>query len=284
MRAAGPRTATRSATSPPLIADRASVAVAENRTKRAGSRESVEASAGMGIPGAGNQREAEIARYGPLVRRVAAQLLTRLPPSVELDDLVQAGMIGLCDSLARFRTGLGAQFETFAMQRIRGAMLDELRDADWLPRSVRRSQRAIDGAVRRLEQHLQRAPVEREVAEALGLPLDEYRQMLGQARGAQLVHLDELGEHDAEEPFVERGPGTESGDLSQMLRDERFRDALAAALAELPERERAVMRMYYDQELNLKQIGACLGVTESRVSQLHGRAVARLRVKLSGWV
>ncbi len=168
MRAAGPRTATRSATSPPLIADRASVAVAENRTKRAGSRESVEASAGMRIPGAGNQREAEIARYGPLVRRVAAQLLTRLPPSVELDDLVQAGMIGLCDSLARFRTGLGAQFETFAMQRIRGAMLDELRDADWLPRSVRRSQRAIDGAVRRLEQHLQRAPVEREVAEALG--------------------------------------------------------------------------------------------------------------------
>lgn len=237
----------------------------------------------MHIQGAGTQREAAIARYGSLVRRVAAQLMARLPPSVELDDLVQAGMIGLCDSLARYQADQGAQFETFAMQRIRGAMLDELREADWLPRSVRRNQRAIDGAIRRLEQHLQRAPAEREVAEELGLPLHEYRQILGQARGVQLVYLDELHEQDSEEPFFARSEAAEGGELSRMLHDDRFRDALAAAIDELPDRERAVMRMYYDQELSLREIGAALGVTESRVSQLHGRAVARLRVKLRGW-
>lgn len=237
----------------------------------------------MQIEGAGTRREAAIARYGSLVRRVAAQLMSRLPPSVELDDLVQAGMIGLCDSVARYQPDQGAQFETFAMQRIRGAMLDELREADWLPRSVRRNQRTIDGAIRRLEQQLQRAPGEREVAEALGLPLDAYRQMLGQARGVQLVYLDELHEQDSDEPFVERGEGADSGEPSRILHDDRFRDALAAAVGELPDRERSVMRMYYDQELNLKEIGAALGVTESRVSQLHGRAVARLRVKLRGW-
>ncbi len=229
------------------------------------------------------QREAAIRQYGPMVRRVATQMVSRLPANVELDDLVQAGMIGLFDSLSRYQAEQGAQFETFAMQRIRGAMIDELREADWLPRSVRRSQRTIDGAIRRLEQCLQRPPAEREVAEALGVALDEYQRMLGQARGAQLVCLDELGEGEFDEDLREHPGAAQPGDPSQMLRDDRFRQALLAAIDELPERERMLMGMYYDREMNLKEIGAVLGVTESRVSQLHTQAVARLRVKLRGW-
>ena len=229
------------------------------------------------------QREAAIRRYAPMVRRVATQMVSRLPANVELDDLVQAGMIGLFDSLSRYQAEQGAQFETFAMQRIRGAMIDELREADWLPRSVRRSQRTIDGAIRRLEQCLQRPPAEREVAEALGVALDEYQRMLGQARGAQLVCLDELGEGEFAEDLREHPGAAQPGDPSQMLRDDRFRQALLAAIDELPERERMLMGMYYDREMNLKEIGAVLGVTESRVSQLHTQAVSRLRVKLRGW-
>ncbi len=229
------------------------------------------------------ERESAIRQYGPLVRRVAAQMISRLPANVELDDLVQAGMIGLFDSLSRYEAEQGAQFETFAMQRIRGAMLDELRATDWLPRSVRRSQRAIENAIRGLEHALKRAPLEREVAEAMGMGLSEYRQMLGQARGAQLVYLNELTEHNADEDFLERFAMEEGSEPMQALRDHGFRDALIAAIEELPERERMVMGMYYDEEMNLREIGAVLGVTESRVSQLHSQAVARLRVKLRGW-
>jgi RNA polymerase sigma factor for flagellar operon FliA len=233
--------------------------------------------------GAALQREAAIRQYGPMVKRVAAQMVSRLPANVEVDDLVQAGMIGLFDSLSRYQAELGAQFETFAMQRIRGAMIDELRGSDWLPRSVRRSQRTIDGAIRRLEQCLQRPPAEREVAEALGVALDEYQRMLGQARGIQLVCLDELSDNDFDENIREHPGAPADGDPSEMLRDERFRDALLDAIDELPERERMLMGMYYEREMNLKEIGAVLGVTESRVSQLHTQGVARLRVKLRGW-
>ncbi len=229
------------------------------------------------------QREAATREYGPLVRRVATQMIAKLPANVELDDLVQAGMIGLFDALSRYESDQGAQFETFAMQRVRGAMLDELRAADWLPRSVRRNQRAIESAIRTLEQALQRAPTEREIAEALGVALDEYRHMLGQARGSQIVYLGELSDENGNEDFLERFAVPQDSEPMHILRDPRFRDALVGAIEELPEREKLVMGMYYEQELNLKEIGVVLGVTESRVSQLHSQAVARLRVKLRGW-
>ncbi|MFO1196928.1 MAG: RNA polymerase sigma factor FliA [Burkholderiaceae bacterium] len=228
-------------------------------------------------------RKAAIDQYGPMVRRVATQLIAKLPANVELDDLVQAGMIGLFDALSRYQADQGAQFETFAMQRIRGAMLDELREADWLPRSVRRNQRTIEGAIRRLEQRLKRPPTEREVAGELGMAIDAYQQMLADARGAQLVYLDELGDDDSEEGFLERHRVSENIDPAHMLRDDRFRQALIDAIEDLPEREKSVMGMYYEQDMNLKEIGAVLGVTESRVSQLHSQAVARLRTKLRGW-
>ncbi len=229
-------------------------------------------------------RTTTIARYGPMVRRVAAQMIAKLPSNVEMDDLVQAGMIGLMDAMTRYESSQGAQFETFAMQRVRGAMLDELRGGDWLPRSVRKSQRSIEQAVRALEQKLKRAPTEVEIAREMDLPLAAYQSMLGEARGAQLVYLDELGGGEEGDDFLDRHVvADEANNPGEVLRDARFRRALVDAIEALPEREKLVMGMYYEQDMNLKEIGAVLGVTESRVCQLHSQAVARLRVKMQDW-
>jgi RNA polymerase sigma factor for flagellar operon FliA len=229
------------------------------------------------------ERSAAVERYAPLVRRLASQLIARLPANVELDDLVQAGMIGLMDALSRYESGHGAQFETFAMQRIRGAMIDELRGGDWLPRSVRRNQRAIDSAVHAVEQRLQRSASEAEVAAEMGLGLAAYQQMLGDAHGGQLLYLDDMVGSDSDETFVDRHAGPDSADPVRILGDERFKASLAAAIEALPEREKQVMGMYYEHDMNLKEIGAVLGVTESRVCQLHSQAVSRLRTKLKGF-
>lgn len=226
-----------------------------------------------------------IERYGPMVRRVASQLIARLPANVEMDDLVQAGMIGLFDALSRYEANMGAQFETFAMQRVRGAMLDELRGGDWLPRSVRKNQRTIESAIHKAEQRQRRAPTEPEIAAELGVSVADYQSMLTDARGAQLVYLDDLGGGgDSDDGFLDRNLPSADAEPLEKLRDERFRKALVAAIADLPEREKLVMGMYYEQEMHLKEIGAVLGVTESRVSQLHSQAVARLRTKLKTWI
>jgi len=229
-------------------------------------------------------RQSAVARYGPMVRRVAGQLAARLPANVDIDDLVQAGMIGLIDALSRYEAGSGAQFETFAMQRVRGAMLDELRGSDWLPRSVRRNQRTIEGAIHRLGQRLKRAPTEAEIAAELKMDLAQYQQMLADTRGGQLVYLDELAGDDGEEGFLERNLPAENADPAHAIGDDRFRKALIDAIEQLPEREKNIMSMYYEHEMNLKEIGAVLGVTESRISQLHSQAVARIRTRLKGWV
>jgi RNA polymerase sigma factor for flagellar operon FliA len=228
-------------------------------------------------------RNAAIGQYGPLVRRIAAQLIAKLPANVELDDLVQAGMIGLFDALSRYQANQGAQFETFAMQRVRGAMLDELRGTDWLPRSVRRNQRTIESSVQRLEQRLKRPPTDLEIAAEMGLSIADYHVMLTEARGSQLIYLDEMGSEDSEEGFLDRYQTSDDDEPVSRLRDERFRAALVAGIEGLPEREKQVMGMYYEQDMNLKEIGAVLGVTESRVSQLHSQAVARLRARLRSW-
>jgi RNA polymerase sigma factor for flagellar operon FliA len=228
--------------------------------------------------------QAAIDQYGPMVRRVAAQLIAKLPANVEFDDLVQSGMIGLFDALSRYQANQGAQFETFAMQRVRGAMLDELRGSDWLPRSVRRNQRTIEAAIQKVEQRLRRSATDVEVAGELGLPIGDYHLLLGEARGSQLIYLDELGSEDSEEGFLDRhAAAAEDADPMARLRDEKFRAALAEGIDALPEREKQVMGMYYEHDMNLKEIGAVLGVTESRVCQLHSQAVARLRTKLRGW-
>ena len=220
-------------------------------------------------------------QYAPLVKRLAHQLMTRLPYSVQIDDIIQAGMIGLLDAASRYDDLHGAQFETYATQRIRGAMLDELRQADWLPRSLRRDMRHIEVAISRLQQKLGRPPNETEIAKEMNIPLDEYQQKLQEARGAQLVYYEDF--HDeGEQDFFEKFASDHDADPMDILQDERFRGELMHAIENLPERECMLMGMLYEQEMNLREIGVVLGVSESRVSQLHSQAVARLRGALKG--
>jgi RNA polymerase sigma factor for flagellar operon FliA len=219
-------------------------------------------------------------QYSPLVRRLAHQMIAKLPANVEIDDLIQVGMIGLSDALARFDASQGVQFETFATQRIRGAMLDELRGNDHLSRGTRKQQRSIEGAVHKLEQKLGRAPSESEIAKEMGITLTEYQEMLGKVRGTQLVYLEDIGGDDGEQEFLDRHVADESSNPLAQLQDRRMREALVEGIKSLPEREQYVMSMYYEHDMNLKEIAAVLGVTESRVCQLHSQSIARLRVKL----
>ncbi len=222
-------------------------------------------------------------QYSPLVRRLAHQMIAKLPANVEIDDLIQVGMIGLTDALTRFEVAQGVQFETFATQRIRGAMLDELRGADWLSRGTRKQQRDIEGAVRRLEQKLGRPPQESEIAKEMGMALIEYQEMLGKVRGTQLIYLEDMSGEDGDNDYLDRHVTDEGNDPLSLLEDHRMRHALVEAIKNLPEREQYVMSMYYEQDMNLKEIAAVLGVTESRVCQLHSQSIARLRVKLRDW-
>jgi RNA polymerase sigma factor FliA len=227
-------------------------------------------------------RDAQLRKYSPLVHRLAHHMIAKLPASVEVDDLIQVGMIGLTEALARFEPSQGVQFETFASQRIRGAMLDELRESDWMSRGSRKQQKDIEHAVQRLEQRLHRAPKESEIANELGLPLDEYQDMLARVRGTQLVYLEDLsGRGDDEDHFLDRYlPADAQSDPQALLGDHRMRSALVDAITKLPEREQYVMSMYYEHDMNLKEIAAVLGVTESRVCQLHSQSIARLRARL----
>ena len=230
------------------------------------------------------ERQQDYAKqYAPLVRRIAHQMIAKLPANVELDDMIQAGMIGLMDAVNRFEESQGTQFEVYAASRIRGSMLDELRAGDWLPRSARKNQRDIENAIHRLEQRLQRAPQESEIAQELQMSVPEYQELLGDARGAQLVYFDDLGGGADGDDYLERHVAQAGGEPLEILRDKRFRTALVAAIEDLPEREKLLMSMYYEQDLNLREIGAVMGVTESRVCQLHSQAVSRLRAKLKSW-
>lgn len=225
-------------------------------------------------------RDALLRQHVPLVRRIAHHMIAKLPPNVELDDLIQVGMIGLAEALSRYQAAQGVQFETFATQRIRGAMLDELRDSDWMSRSSRKSQKDIEQALHRVEQRLGRSPLESEIAAELGMSLEDYQSLLGKVRGTQLVYLEDMHHDDGDEGFLDRHVADASADPLAMLRDQRLRDALVRAIQALPEREQHIMGMYYEHEMNLKEIAAVLGVTESRVCQLHSQAVARLRTKM----
>ncbi len=229
-------------------------------------------------------RESVVERYGQMVRRAAAQMMARLPANVDIDDLVQAGMIGLLDAESRFDAGQGTQFETFALQRVRGAMLDELRGGDWMPRSVRRNQRTIERAIHVLEQRLKRPPGESEIAAHLQLSLADYQQFLLDAKGAQLIYLEDANGDEGEEGLLERSVPSQAALPLERLGDQRFRSALIESIEHLPEREKLVMSLYYEEGLNLKEIGAVLGVTESRISQLHTQAVGRLRSQLKNWL
>jgi RNA polymerase sigma factor FliA len=226
-------------------------------------------------------RNALIKQYQPLVRRLAHHMMIKLPPSVEVDDLIQVGLIGLSEALTRYEASQGVQFETFATQRIRGAMLDELRGTDWMSRGSRKSQKDIEAALRRLEHKLGRSPIESEIAAELGMSLAEYQSLLGKVRGTQLVYLEDMSRRDDEDDtFLDRHVADADADPLNMLRDQRLRTSLVAAIKTLPEREQYIMSMYYEQDMNLKEIAEVLDVTESRICQLHSQSIARLRAKM----
>lgn len=221
-----------------------------------------------------------VVRHGELVRRIAHHLAARLPASVEIDDLIQAGMLGLIDAARNFQADQGAAFETYASIRIRGAMIDEIRRGDWVPRSVHRRYRDMIAATRDIEQRTGRAATAQQVADALGIGLDEYHRMVEDAARGQLVSLDaHMEEHDGEPRLATSSTATPA----RMFENGAFREALGEAIGALPEREQLVLSLYYEQELNLREIGAVLSVSESRVCQIHGQAMVRLRARLGDW-
>jgi RNA polymerase sigma factor for flagellar operon FliA len=222
-----------------------------------------------------------ILKHAELVKRIAYHLAGRLPPTVEVADLIQAGMLGLLEAASNYTADRGASFETYAGIRIRGAMLDALRKLDWAPRSVHRKARAAAAAVREIEAEFGREARDVEVAKRMGVTLDEYFRVVQDAASCRIASLDDGGGDD--EPPVGRAAVDDSSDPFADASEEGFRAALIKAIGELPERERLVMSMYYDDELNLKEIGAVLKVTESRVCQLHGQALVRLKARLVDW-
>ena len=221
------------------------------------------------------ETEALVMRHAELVKRIAYHLAGRLPASVEVDDLIQAGMLGLLEAAANYAEGRGASFETYAGIRIRGAMLDGLRKLDWAPRSVHRKARAVAKAIREIESEIGREARDVEVAERMGMKLSDYHRIVEDSAGCQISSLT-----------TEEGEMTLTDSAADPFRDvvdEDFRVALAEAISNLPERERLVMSLYYDDELNLKEIGAALRVSESRICQIHGQALVRLQARLAGW-
>jgi len=209
-----------------------------------------------------------------LVKRIASHLAARLPSTVDIDDLLQSGMVGLLEAAGNFDPTKGASFETYAGIRIRGAMLDDIRKNDWTPRSVHQKYRQVAEAMSAVEGETGRAAEPAEIASHLGISIGDYHKILADSAGSRLFSLDE-GNDDA--GFQRPAPAANTATPEQEFSEGQFRDRLAAAIDRLPERERLVLSLYYDRELNLKEIGEVLEVSESRVCQIHSQAVARLR-------
>jgi len=218
-----------------------------------------------------------VMQYAPLVKRIAYHIMSRLPPSVQVDDLIQAGMIGLIEAARNYDAGQGASFETYAGIRIRGSMLDEIRKGDWAPRSVHRKARQVAEAVRTIENTTGRDARDHEVAAALDMSLTEYHKTLQDASGCRLLSFEDMGQ--GEDSFESKNDKGITGPFEGVQKDDYKRN-LAAAVAGLPERERLVLTLYYDEDLNLREIGAVIGVSESRVSQIHSQALIRLQSRL----
>ncbi len=225
-------------------------------------------------------REDLVTQYASLVKRIAYHIMSRLPPSVQVDDLIQAGMIGLLEAARNYDADQGASFETYAGIRIRGAMLDEIRKGDWAPRSVHRKARQVADAVREVENNTGRDARDHEVAKLLGMSLDEYHKTLQDASGCRLLSFEEMGMN---EDSVPSRLGRSDGGPFEGVQREDFKRNLAEAIAGLPDRERLVLTLYYDEDLNLREIGAVIGVSESRVSQIHSQALIRLQARLGHW-
>jgi RNA polymerase sigma factor FliA len=226
------------------------------------------------------QKEDIVDKHAPMVKRIAYHLKSRLPEHIQLDDLIQAGMIGLLEAAKNYDSNQGASFETYASIRIRGAMLDEMRKNDWTPRSVHRNTRRVADVVRQIENEKGRDARDSEIAQALNIELDEYNRILQDTRGHKVLSFDDVG--IGNETILDNIPNPQIGVLDD-LQKEDMNKLLAGVISGLPERERMVMALYYDEELNLREIGAVIGVSESRVSQIHSQAVIRLQSRLGAF-
>lgn len=222
-----------------------------------------------------------VALHAPLVKRIAYHLMSRLPPSVQPDDLIQAGMMGLLEATRNYDPSQGASFETYAGIRIRGAMLDEIRKNDWVPRSVHRKARQIAEAVRGIENEKGRDARDHEVADALELTVEEYHRLLQESSCHKIFSIEDFVEDGNE--IGDNIPDHNNPGPFEGLQKDDFKRCLAEAISGLPERERLVMALYYEEELNLREIGSIIGVSESRVSQIHSQALIRLQARMRTW-
>ena len=221
-----------------------------------------------------------VEKYAGLVKRIAYHIMSRLPPSVQVDDLIQSGMIGLLEASKNYDANQGASFETYAGIRIRGAMLDEIRKGDWAPRSVHRKARQVAEAVRNIENASGRDARDHEVARELDMTIEEYHKTLQDSSGCRLLSFEEMGTSDDHMPLKsmeQLGP-------FEGVQKQDFKKSLAEEISGLPERERMVLTLYYEEDLNLREIGAVIGVSESRVSQIHSQALIRLQARLGHWI
>lgn len=227
-----------------------------------------------------NNPDSLVIEYAPLVKRIAYHLMGRLPASIQVEDLIQAGMIGLLEASKNYDSTKGASFSTYAGIRIRGSMLDEIRRGDWAPRSVHRNTRKVAQAIHEIENETGRDARDIDVAERLGVNLEEYHHMLQDTNGTRIFAFEDLGIGD--DVLTSGLLGSLPGPLDG-LQHEDFRKNLAKGIAELPERESLVLALYYDEELNLREVGEVLGVSESRISQIHSQAMIRLQSRLRDW-
>ncbi len=225
----------------------------------------------------------QVEEYAPLVKRIAHHMMMRMPACVQVEDLIQAGMVGLIEAAQKYDASKGASFQTYAGIRIRGSIVDEMRRGDWAPRSVHRNGRRVSEAIANVEARHGRDANDQEVAEELGVGMSEYHAMLNDSASSRLFSFEEsYGDDDSDS----LGPDNISMAFTppqERFQKESLKQSLAQAITQLPERERLVLALYYDEELNLKEIGQIIGVSESRVSQIHSQAALRLRSRLSDW-
>ena len=221
----------------------------------------------------------QIVRHASLVKRIAYHLLNRLPPTVQIDDLIQAGMVGLLEAASNFDADMGASFETFAGIRIRGSMIDEIRRSDWTPRSVHRKFRSVSEAIRKIENETGEDAKDADVASALGISLGDYHQILIDSSSSRIYSIDTMEENTQDAAIPSSSEITPEEAFSQS----EYQQQLAEAVRQLPEKEQLVMSLYYDDELNFREIGEILDVTESRICQLHGQALLRVKARMSEW-
>ena len=232
------------------------------------------------------ERDQLIIRYAPWVKFIAMRMASKLPSHIQAEDLISAGIIGLIDALDKFNPAREVQFKTYAQIRIQGAMKDELRALDWASRSMRQKVKRLEHVYTTLEQELGRPPASEEVANSLGIEMDEFEEMLDDVKGTSLVSLEELGQGPASEDktnLLEALLTREDQDPLEMLNLQDLKKALSLAISELPEKERLVLSLYYFEELTMKEVGKVLNLTESRISQLHTQTVLRLRSKLKAY-